>query len=71
VIRRIPSKSNLFGANTATEEQTRRNDAILAEEDSRRSADATKTERLREQRLAREAAERKAVKPEPMKRAKR
>ena len=36
---------------------------VMAEEDRRRAADAAKTARLREMRLAKEAAERAAAKP--------
>ena len=45
-----------------------RSDAVLAEEDGRRAADATKTAKLRELRLAQEAAEREgAQKAKPRK----
>jgi hypothetical protein len=42
------------------DEQMRRSDAVLAEEDMRRAAASKKTARLRELRLAKEAAERTA-----------
>jgi hypothetical protein len=51
---------NLFGLNTPRDERTRRSDAVLAEEDRRRAADAAKTARLRKLRLAKEAEERAA-----------
>ena len=38
-----------------------RSDAVLAEEDGRRAADATNTAKLRELRLAQEAAEREGA----------
>jgi hypothetical protein len=59
--------TNLFGLNTPQDERMRRSDAILAEEDRRRAADAAKTARLRELRLAREAAEQAAT-PKPKRR---
>jgi hypothetical protein len=55
------TKLNLFGANTPQEERTRRSDAMLAEEDSRRAADAAKTAKLRALREAKEAAEREVA----------
>jgi hypothetical protein len=50
------------------DEQMRRTDAVLAEEDRRRAADAAKTARLRELRLAKEATERATA---PQKKPKR
>jgi hypothetical protein len=58
---------NLFGLHTPQDEQRRRSDAILAEEDSRRAVTAAKTAHLRELRLAKEAAERAAA-PKPKRR---
>jgi hypothetical protein len=58
---------NLFGTNTPPDERMRRSDAILAEEHRRRAANAAKTARLRELRLAREAAE-EAPAPRPKRR---
>jgi hypothetical protein len=55
------SKLNPFSPLTPADETIRRNNAILAEEDVRRDAIAAKTARLRELRLANEAAERAAA----------
>ena len=55
------SKHNPFGTLTPAHETTRRNNAILAEEDARRDAIAAKTAHLRELRLAREAVVREAA----------
>jgi len=59
--------NNLFGQKTPQDEQRRRSDAILAEENSRRAVTAAKTAQLRELRLAKEAAERAAA-PKPKRR---
>ena len=56
-VRRL-SAEKLAGKQRANLE---RSDAVLAEEDGRRAADATKTTKLRELRLAKEAAERVAA----------
>jgi hypothetical protein len=55
--------NNLWGQRTPKDEQMRRSDAVLAEEDTRRAADAAKTTRLRELRLAKEAEGRTAKAP--------
>jgi hypothetical protein len=57
--------NNPFGQKTHQEEQMRRSDAVLAEEDLRRAAASKKTARLRELRLAKEANERSAARPKP------
>jgi hypothetical protein len=62
--------NNLFGQKTPQDEQRRRSDAILAEEDRRRAVNAAKTARLRELRLAKEAAE-PAPPPKPAAKPKR
>jgi hypothetical protein len=66
----VKKADNLFGQQTPQDEQRRRSDAILAEEDQRRAANAAKTARLRELRLAKEAAE-KAAAPKPAAKPKR